>query len=167
MRWIWLPILFLAGSAASQDFDASIRQAQVEGRDFYAAQKMLFDSDCQERKWLKDHDDIKAFVDRVYADEWFRKQFRNARKPRLGFSQREGWAYTINNTLYFPKSGACNYAVLHEITHHLTPGAGHEIRFAQVFIVMLRRFAGEESVAVLRRGYESVGKNSWIPRTGL
>ena len=84
----------------------------------YRAEKVLFEHG--DIRWLHDGQ-IGGFLDSVFDDPWFRRQFPKAIKPRVAVGRFSDRSYAEGNTLYFsghPKTGrptACNFSVLHEL----------------------------------------------------
>lgn len=133
----------------------------------YRAEKVLFEHG--DIRWLHDGQ-IGGFLDSVFDDPWFRRQFPKAIKPRVAVGRFSDRSYAEGGTLYFPghpKTGrptACNFSVLHELTHTLTPGHNHDRVFAATYAVLVTRFVSEEAGRELARSYRQNGKPGWVPK---
>lgn len=95
---------------------------------------------------------IHGYTTRVYSDPWFRQRYPYARQPKVAHGKLGQNAYSTGNIIAFPER-ACNFHVLHEIAHQLTPNQGHGPKFARVLVDLVEHFMEEEAAKMLRRLY--------------
>lgn len=105
---------------------------------------------------------IRGYTARVYSDPWFRQRYPKARMPQVVRGVLGQNAYSVGNTIAFPER-ACNFHVLHEIAHQLTPNNGHGPRFARVLVDLVEHFMGERDAIILRKLYMERNIN-WLQR---
>lgn len=105
---------------------------------------------------------IHGYTTKVYSDPWFRQRYPQARKPKVVRGVLGQNAYSVGNTIAFPER-ACNFHVLHEIAHQLTPNNGHGPKFARVLVDLVQHFMGERDASILRKLYMERNIN-WLQR---
>lgn len=159
---MWLRFVFTAALTVAQE-DAFGKETPI----FYRAEKVLFEN--KEIQWFHDKQ-IGEFLDKVFKDHWFIKQFPKAKKPKVGVGKFSDKAYSEGDTLFFPphpetkRPAACNYSILHELTHQLVPGHNHDRAFAMTYATLVSQFVGQESAKALMRSYIENGRPNWVPK---
>lgn len=105
-----------------------------------------------------DLDSVRRYVDAVLALGWVRQRWPGAAVPlavreRLGSSRAEYEPTPPTLALPTHRTGSAwalrELVVLHEIAHHLTPGARHGPDFVDCLVTLVREIVGPEAGFVL------------------
>jgi len=106
--------------------------------------------------FLKNRAEVKKYMDKVFSDPWFNKNFKLAR-PQLIRSDRPDVAFSVIGVkvpkIAVPDTGCWNWCVLHEIAHHLAPNTDHGKSFTKIELILIEHFLNPSAANALRQSF--------------
>ena len=122
---------------------------------FYGSERVLMEQ--KGSVFLKDREEARKYLNKVFRDEWFKKNFR-INKPQLIKSDRADWAYSVisgaGGKIAVPDTGLWNWCILHEIAHHIVPNDNNGKNFAKKELLLIEHFLNSNAADALRKSFK-------------
>jgi len=102
--------------------------------------------------------DVQRYVDAVLALNWVRSSYARAALPLTVKRHKVINEAKCGNGVMHINDGGSRFAmresvILHELTHHLEPFAGHGLAFRSAYLTLLEELIGPEVSFMLRVNY--------------
>lgn len=134
-----------------------MRPRDTQKRKLYNAENEAFKGAGSK---LESYDLAKAFIERVWRNEFVRSKFpiaRNYPAPRLTDGRGTRRAFASLRRINLPLWARNDWCALHEIAHSLQPSvneAVHGWQYAERYLILVQHFMGRQHAEVLKAAFK-------------